>query len=475
MRAHGHQDVDSAATVEALQAEIAQLRERIAHLTRSGHELISTQTRMQSLLHRATDAIIQFESDGTISSFNSAAERIFDYGEIELLHQHGNQLFRLPAQFVDNVPAYLMAYLRATPSQYGTPLIGLRRGGQPVLLEVSIAEIVSDDLVLFDDFSEARGEVEPGYDAVLCILRDITERKHIDEELRAYREDLESLVEAQVEQIRVAHDAAERANRAKSEFLASMSHELRTPMHAILSFSEFGCRKVHSAGPEKLEGYFSRIHASGSRLLHMIDDLLDLSKAEAGRLSYDFALSSLDELVRSLVHEMESLAEAGRIEFAYVSHLDDPYIEMDADRIGQVLRNLLSNAIKFSPPGGRIDIELGPALLESTVGSVAAVCMQVRDQGPGIPEDELERVFEKFVQSRNNDRQRLGTGLGLAIAHEIVLAHGGTVCAANRVSGGADFTTVLPRRRCVKASVTAAEAEDGRASRDARLTGNHGG
>lgn len=450
-------EAESAVTIDALQMEIEVLRERIAHLTRSGHDLISTQTRMQSLLHRATDAIIQFESDGTISSFNSAAERVFDYAEIELLHQHGNRLFQLPPQFEDNVPAYLLAYLRSTPSQYETPLIGMRRDGSPVLLEVSIAEIESDDLVLFDDFSDVEGDVDSVYESVLCILRDITERKRIDEELRVYREELESLVQAQVEQIRAAHDAAERANRAKSEFLASMSHELRTPMHAILSFSEFGRRKVTSAGPDKLEGYFSRIYASGERLLDMINDLLDLSKAEAGRLTYDFAISSIDEVVARVVHEMESLAEVRQLVLVRGGVPRDPYLEMDADRVGQVLRNLLSNAITFSPVGGRIHVDVDETTLDGA-GDGPGLRLRVRDEGPGIPEDELAVVFEKFVQSRRNRRQHGGTGLGLAISREIVDAHGGTILAANRPTGGACFTAMLPRRQPAKASDETADA-----------------
>jgi two-component system, LuxR family, sensor kinase FixL len=190
----------------------------------------------------------------------------------------------------------------------------------------------------------------------------------------------------------------------------------------------------------------------------LIDDLLDLSKAEAGRLTYDFALSSIDQVIRGVMHEMESLAEVRQITLVHQAGLDDPYIEMDADRIGQVLRNLLSNAIKFSPPGGRIDVDVDTALLDGPDGPVPAICMQVRDQGPGIPEDELEQVFEKFVQSRSNDRRHGGTGLGLAITNEIVHAHLGTVSACNQASGGACFATLLPRRRGAKGLATVADA-----------------
>lgn len=433
-------------TIAALRAEVADLREQMAHLTLSGHELISTQTRMQSLLHRATDAIIQFESDGTISSFNSAAERIFDYPEIELLHRYGDQLFHLPPQFENNVPAYLLNYMRGTVNQYEMPLIGLKRDGTPVLLEVSVAEIETDDLVLFDDFSQAENNSDGAYEAFLCILRDITERKRIDEELRLHREDLEALVEEQVEEIRRAQEAAERANHAKSEFLASMSHELRTPMHAILSYSDFGLKKAGTAKPEKIGEYFSRINTSGRRLLDMINDLLDLSKAEAGRLSYDFAMADLHAVVEMVMVEFESLSELRRIGVECNELLDDPMLEMDAERIGQVIRNLLSNALKFSPEGGCVAITCLEAAIDGDGGSLPAVLLRVVDQGPGIPEAELESVFDKFVQSSRNDKQSGGTGLGLAISHEIVSAHQGLITAFNNADQGACFEMLLPRR-----------------------------
>ncbi|MCP5429528.1 MAG: PAS domain S-box protein [Chromatiaceae bacterium] len=432
---------------EALRAEVGSLREQIAQLTRSGHELISTQTRMQSLLHRATDAIIQFESDGTISSFNRAAERIFDYAEIEVLHQHGQRLFHLPPQYEQDVPAYLLNYAQNTKKQYDTPLIGLRRDGTPVLLEVSIAEIEADDLVLFDDFSDTADTGESaGYEAFLCILRDITERKHIDEELRQHRENLENLVAEQVEEIRHAKDQAERANLAKSEFLANMSHELRTPMHAIMSYSDLGRKKLATAKPEKLEQYFNRINGAGSRLLSMINDLLDLSKAEAGRLVCDMRPSSLTDVIEAVLTEYEVLADQRQQKIRFASDAAETVIEIDAERIGQVVRNLLSNALKFSADGGVVTISIDDTRLERNADDpIPAVSIVVSDSGVGIPESELVSVFDKFEQSSRNRRQNGGTGLGLAISREIVHAHGGEISAANNPGAGACFTVVLPR------------------------------
>jgi two-component system sensor kinase FixL len=438
-------DATSERSVESLQAEIAELRFQVAQLTQSGHDLIATQTRMQSLLHRATDAIIQFEADGTISSFNSAAERIFDYPEIEVVHQPGNHLFENPPSFDGNMPAYLLHYSQCTDNQYDNPLIGIRRDGSRIELQLSVAEIASNDLVLFDDSSAPQAENKSGYEAFLCILRDITERKAIDKELRHHREHLEELVEEQVEEVRAAKEEAERANQAKSEFLASMSHELRTPMHAILSYSEFGLKKYASAKPEKLQQYFERIHTAGSRLLEMINDLLDLAKAEAGRALYDIQPCDLSEILQSVADEYESLLDKHRLSLVIETSDVDTRLPVDREKVGVVIRNLLSNAIKFSPDGGEVRVELRHTMVAGDNTERTGVCILVKDQGPGIPDAELDTVFNKFVQSSRNDRQGGGTGLGLAIVREIVVAHTGTISACNRDSGGACFVLCLPR------------------------------
>lgn len=429
----------------ALQREIEVLRSQNEALTRASHDVISMQTRMQSLLHRATDAIIQFESDSTVSSFNSAAERTFDYPEIALLHQRADALFELPDGFEGEVPAYLLQYCRETESQYDNPLIGIRKDGERILLEVSVAEIASQDLILFDDFSDVNGEQVGGFEAFLCILHDITERKRIDQELALHRENLEHLVAEQVDEIRVAKEQAERANQAKSEFLANMSHELRTPMHAIISYSEFGLKKQASAPPEKLGRYFDRINTAGKRLLGMINALLDLAKAESGRQVCDMQTGSLRGLVLTVVEEHEPLTEQRGLAVIVDAADVDAQIEMDSELMAQVIRNLLSNAIKFSPDGADIQIKL-----RATSGggeTRPGLVLSVRDHGRGVEENELEAIFDKFVQSRRNDKHSGGTGLGLAIAREVVLAHGGEISAANHPEGGAQFSVWLPRNR----------------------------
>ncbi len=423
------------------EAELQALRAQVEQLTSAGHELVNTQTRLQSLLHNASDAIIQFESDGTISSFNRAAERIFDVAEIEVLYQTGSRLFDLPEAFADNLPGFLSHYVHTTEDQYATPLVARRPDGSERLLQVSIAEIASNDLLLFDDSFEDDGigaDDGNGFEAFLCILHDITARKAADRELEAHREHLEELVEAQVQEIRAAKELAEQASQAKSEFLANMSHELRTPMHAILSYSELGRKKHASAAPEKLAQYFERIHSAGDRLLEMINDLLDLAKAEAGRLQYEMSEADIGGMIEPILQEYEALAEQKRLRLLYRPSATPARWYMDPARIAQVVRNYLSNALKFSPEGGEIRLETG---VDPRRGCLR---LRVLDQGRGIPEDELETVFEKFTQGSHNRRQDGGTGLGLAICREIAAAHGGRVAAANNPEGGACFLLELP-------------------------------
>jgi PAS domain S-box-containing protein len=282
---------------------------------------------------------------------------------------------------------------------------------------------------------------------VVTALYDVTQLKNAQEELTRHRDNLQQLVDERTRELRNALDAAQAASRAKSEFLANMSHELRTPMHAILSFARLGWQR---AAPEpgdlaaKLAHYFSRIDESAERLLRLLNDLLDLSKLEAGRMHYELADHDPVALVNAVVQETAPLASAGQIRVRVASTLQDAALRCDAVRMAQVVRNLLSNAIKFTSPGGEVLVRLEP--LEPAAGAAAraGVCLSVEDTGVGIPAAELESIFQKFVQSTRTRSKAGGTGLGLAICREIVQAHGGSIRAENRAEGGSRFVVVLP-------------------------------
>ncbi len=431
-------------SLKSLLAEVAGLRRHVAELTGDEHDLVRTQARLQTLLHRATDAIIQFDHDRRINGFNPTAEKIFGYPEDAMIGQGGDLLFDLPPQFAGDVPGYLLEYARTTSNQYEQPLIGIRNDGTPIMLEVSVADVTATDAVVFGGLHLAGNGRETEGRACLCLLRDITQRKQLDEELRLHRDHLERLVAEQVREIRLAKEEAEAANRVKSELLAKISHELRTPMHAILSYSEFGLKKFESAPPEKLAQYFSRINSAGSRLLNMIDGLLSLAKAEVGPEVYEMRSGDLHDLIIAIVHEYEVLAEHRGVSLLLDLRLPDPDAVFDQQRMGHVIRNLIANAIKFSPRGGRVQITTEAATVSTAHGSADAVRVLVIDDGDGIRENELDRIFEKFVRGTRHQGDGQGTGLGLAISREVVQAHGGWLAARNMPAGGACFELVFP-------------------------------
>ena len=247
-----------------------------------------------------------------------------------------------------------------------------------------------------------------------------------------------------------AKQAADDANRAKTEFLANMSHELRTPMHAILSFASMGNDKVGQAPDDKLQRYFSRIEQSGKRLLLMLNDLLDLSKLEAGKMSFLMDHCDLAQTVDQVVGEFDALIKENKLKLQLETNGVVTRAWFDADRILQVVTNLLSNAVKFSPQNSVVHVVFSDDQLEiDGVEPIEAVRLTVSDQGIGIPENELESVFDKFVQSSETNTGAGGTGLGLAICKHIVEYHNGRVFAENNADVGTSFHLVLPRNEVV--------------------------
>ncbi len=243
----------------------------------------------------------------------------------------------------------------------------------------------------------------------------------------------------------LAKEEAERANAAKSIFLTNMSHELRTPMHGVLSFARLGLERAPGAQPERLQGYFERILASGERLMALLDDLLDLAKLESGRMEVRLRPLPLAPLVYEVLAEFEALSATRQLRMQ-ASLAELAPAEADSDLCRQVLRNLIANAIKFSPAEGEISVRLVPGWLAAGAEAAPrpAAELVVADRGPGIPENELEAVFDKFVQSSKTHSGAGGTGLGLAICREIVAAHHGEIFARNRTGGGAEFVLRLP-------------------------------
>jgi PAS domain S-box-containing protein len=258
------------------------------------------------------------------------------------------------------------------------------------------------------------------------IRTDITKQKLLEQALREAKELAEK---TQIQ--------AETANHAKSDFLANMSHELRTPMHGILSFSAFGIKKIDTAKRTKLGQYFTNIHLSGERLLALINDLLDLSKIEAGKM----VLNLKETNVMTVLNNCQ-LEQAQRMhDLGLTMEIDAPdtaiIARFDAIGIGQVITNILSNAIKFSPENSVIRVTIKQ-------NAQQALCFSMKDSGLGIPENEIENVFDAFIQSSKTKTGAGGTGLGLAISKKIIQAHSGRIWAENNKDKGAIFSFIIP-------------------------------
>ena len=228
------------------------------------------------------------------------------------------------------------------------------------------------------------------------------------------------------------------ASQHKSEFLANMSHELRTPLNAVIGFSEVLTERMFGELNEKQDEYVRDIYASGTHLLSLINDILDLSKVEAGRMELELADFHFPQAIDDalvLVRE-RALRRGITLEQSIDPRLGD--IRGDERKIKQVLLNLLSNAIKFTPEGGRIDVR--------TALNEALVEVSVTDTGVGIAPKDLEAVFEEFRQVGTAEKKAEGTGLGLALARKFIELHGGRIRVQSQVGVGSTFTFTLPVR-----------------------------
>ena len=231
----------------------------------------------------------------------------------------------------------------------------------------------------------------------------------------------------------------EAANRHKSEFLANMSHELRTPLNAVIGFSEVLIEKMFGEINPKQEEYLQDILSSGKHLLSLINDILDLSKIEAGRMELEVSAFDLPVALDNAVTLVRERAWRHGIALAVTVDPGLGRFVGDERKIKQVLLNLLSNAVKFTPEGGKVDV--------SAARANAMVEISVSDTGIGIAAEDQEDIFEEFRQVGGDyARKREGTGLGLTLARRFIELHGGRVWVKSEVGKGSTFTFSLPER-----------------------------
>jgi signal transduction histidine kinase len=228
-----------------------------------------------------------------------------------------------------------------------------------------------------------------------------------------------------------------RLNDQKNQLLGMAAHDLRNPLSAILTLSEFLLdQKLHVTGDEQ-EEFIRRIRSSSEFMLRLVNDLLDISKIEAGRLDLDLEATDLRAIIEDNVALNRILADKRQVRLSLVQDEDIPRLMLDPAKIEQVLNNLIVNAIKFSPSGGAVEVRLNKGENDVTIS--------VSDQGPGIPEEEFHKLFNPFEKtSAKSASKEKGTGLGLAIVKKIVSGHQGKIRVESQVGKGSTFHVTLP-------------------------------
>jgi len=338
-------------------------------------------------------------------------------------------------------PAAARLFTRSPDALVGTPLGTPLTAGETTEMEIvrrGGGEVVYAELrVVTIDWE--------GEDVELVSLRDITDRKYADERSRQLAHERDARLEA------------EAASRAKSDFLAIMSHELRTPLNAILGYSELIELGISGDVTDKMRDQIGRIRWSARHLLGLVNDLLDLAKVEAGRLSMASEPSAVWDSVISALTLIQPQAEARNMTLVVAPGIHQlPAFIGDGERVRQVLLNLLSNAVKCTAPGGTITVEgavtAAPDPRARLQPRGAHIRLTVTDTGEGIPPDKLRAIFEPFVQAESGPtRTREGSGLGLTIGRRFARAMGGDLTVESTVGEGSAFTLWLP------ADVSAAE------------------
>lgn len=376
------------------------VEERTEELSIANKELSTSHERIKTIINTAEDGIISIDHTGNIQLFNTAAERIFQYSAHEVVGKNVNQL--MPQPYHDLHDGYLKRFLESREAKIigtGREVHGRKKDGTVFPMRLAIGEMMQDENSIF-----------------VGVLDDITQQKETEKDLIESRE------------------KAEEASRLKSEFLNTMSHELRTPMTVILGNIDELTDENALPGSEEIVDIANDITNAGNHLLHIINDLLDISKIEAGKMELVLETVKSRDLIQDAVNTVKKMAEIKNID---LSLQDEPTeLTIDPFRIKQVILNLLSNAIKFTDQGY---VKVVTEISEKNF------IIKVQDSGCGIVQKDLAFIFDPFRQVDGSVRRsKGGTGLGLAISQKLVFLHGGSISVTSEPEVGSEFVISLP-------------------------------
>ncbi len=379
---------------------------------------VLAERRFHELIENAPDAILQVDPTGAIVIANRTAELMFGYSREELIG--GNVDMFVPEAGRAGHARHRKAFAAAgvtRPMGQGLELYARRKDGIEFPVEISLSPV----------------QTEKGTN-VTAMIRDVTERKRVEQEFRSLQQGYTTELEAR-------HKEADRLNRLKSEFMASVSHELRTPLHTIIGFAELLAEEGESTFNDKHRRFLHHIQVDSEHLLGLINDVLDLSRIEAGGLNLHTEDISLDSIISEAVNAIRPSAGSKSVT---VRADPAPNISVLADplRMRQILYNLLSNGVKFTEPGGEVAV--------SSVADGDFVRITVTDTGVGIPTEECEHIFDKFYQvGHTTVGVRQGTGLGLTICKQLVEMQDGKIWVESRPGEGSYFHFTLPMKNTV--------------------------
>jgi len=433
--------VDLYLKTEQLKEQEARLRESELRSLELQHraQLSESEARMAEIVGSALEAIITFGDDRRISLFNAAAERTFGVPAAQALGRPVDELFATEyrGRALDGMcsaaaeRAVSVLEGKGGPGEPDIPprehsLTGLRSTGETFPLEASVSCLQLDSERVFT-----------------VIGRDVSERKRAEEELR---EQTESLARTSRElqsvnaQLQARQRELESAMASRSRFYASMSHELRTPINAILGYSALLLDNIYGPLNEQQARGIERANAAAKHLLELVNDILDLSKIEAGKIDLEVQSATFPALVQDLFVTVRPLADEHGSELTLECDAGIT-VTTDPRRVRQIVLNLLSNAIKFGE-GKPITVACRPL-------DDGGVEVDVRDEGRGIEPENLERIFDEFVQIAHPDQQ-LGTGLGLPISRRLAVLLGGSLTVESALGEGSTFRLVLPPKLDVR-------------------------
>lgn len=378
-----------------------------AALAHSRENLLQQKKAFETLFEKSADAVLLVEK-GKFVECNEAALKMYGYTSKKAILNF--QPFELSPEYqpdgsLSAVKAEGMMAKVVAEGFHQFEWLHIRGGGEEFWADLVLTNL------MFGQRQIIHG-----------VVRDISSQKKLEEDLLRER------------------DLARLANLAKSEFLANMSHELRTPMHGVLSYARMGAKRWETVSRQKLQRYFQTIESSGTSLMSLLNDLLDLSRLDAQKMVYSMGKSDIMARLRLTRQEYLSMAADKGVALEIVGGDVPVYGWFDSDKMSQVLRNIVSNGIKFSDTGRRI------RLWVEGVKENGHPCLQVTiaDGGIGIPQDELVRIFDTFTQSSKTCTGAGGTGLGLAICKKIIADHHGRIWAENNEGRGACFVFTVP-------------------------------